>query len=128
MQLSRVLTFLLGCILVRIILAVLAYHAGNSENQTGLVIMGWGALIIAVGFIVLYIKGGDVTADKQLEIWEDDKKLWWSNLRIFHGMMYLAFFISAVIYKLPQSYLFLVVDVIVGLLVWIAHNLTGINF
>lgn len=128
MQLSRVLTFLFGCILVRIILAVLAYLAGTYDNKIGLVLMGWGALIIAVGFLTLYFSGGDATADKQLEIWEDDKKLWWSNLRVFHGMMYLAFFISAVIYKLPQSYLFLVVDVIVGLLVWIAHNMTGINF
>lgn len=128
MQLSRVLTFLFGCILVRIILAVLAYLAGTYDNKIGLVLMGWGALIIAVGFLTLYFSGGNATADKQLEIWEDDKKLWWSNLRVFHGMMYLAFFISAVIYKLPQSYLFLVVDVIVGLLVWIAHNMTGINF
>ena len=123
MQLSRVLTFLFGCILLRIIIAVLVYLAGNLKDKVWLMAMGWMGLIIAISFLFLYFSGGNDLADKQLEIWEDDKQLWWKQLRLFHGLMYLSFFISAVLYQSPQSYIFLLIDVIFGLLFWILHNL-----
>ena len=123
MQLSRVLTFLFGCILLRIIIAVLVYLAGNLKDKFWLTAMGWIGLIIAISFLFLFFSGGNDLADKQLEIWEDDKQLWWKQLRLFHGLMYLLFFISAVLYQSPQSYIFLLIDVIFGLFFWILHNL-----
>jgi hypothetical protein len=127
MQLSRALTFLFGCILLRIIIAYLAYLAGKNTNKLYLSLMGVVAIFIALGFLIIYFNGSE-TADKQLEIWDDDKVMWWNQLRLIHGALYLFFFVSAAIYQSPQSYLFLVVDVSLGLLFWILHHSLQINF
>lgn len=127
MQLSRALTFLFGCILTRIIIAYLAYLAGKNPNKLYLTFIALGSLFISLGFFFIYFNGSD-TADRQLEIWDDDKKMWWNQLRLIHGALFLAFFISAGIHQSPQSYLILVVDVLLGLLFWILHHSLQINF
>lgn len=127
MQLSRALTFLFACILSRIILAYLAYLAGNNTNKLYLTLIALVAFFIGIGFLTLYFGYSDI-ADKQLEVWEDDTKLWWHQLRLIHGVLFLSFFVSAAIYQSPQSYLFLVVDVSLGLLFWILHHSLQINF
>lgn len=127
MQLLRALTFLFLCILSRVLLAYTAFLVGNNTDKFYLICMGFGALFIGIAFLIIYFIGSD-TADKQLEIWEDDTKVWWNQLRLIHGALYLSFFISAAIYQSPQSYLFLVVDVALGLLFWILHHSLQINF
>jgi hypothetical protein len=127
MQLSRALTFLFGCILTRIILAYLAFLAGNNPNKLYLTLIALVCLFIGLGFLTLYFGYSDI-ADKQLEVWEDDTKLWWHQLRLIHGALFLSFFVSAAIYQSPQSYLFLTVDVALGLIFWILHHTLQINF
>lgn len=127
MQLSRALTFLFGCILTRIILAYLAYLAGKNNNKIYLKLIAIVCFLIGLGFLIIYFNGNE-TADKQLEVWDDDKKVWWHQLRLLHGILYLLFFVYAFIFESPQSYLFLIVDVSLGLLVWILHHSLQINF
>lgn len=127
MQLSRALTFLFLCILSRVLLAYAAFLAGNNTDKFYLTLIALVALVMSLGFFIIYFYGSD-SADKQLEIWENDTKVWWNQLRLIHGALYLSFFISAAIYQSPQSYLFLVVDVALGLLFWILHHSLQINF
>ena len=128
MQLSRALTFLFGCILMRIIIAYIVFLSGNNSNKTYLILLGCLGFFIGIGFLSIYINGGNKTADNQLKNWNDDTKLWWHQLRLFHAITYLLFFISTVVYRSNKSYLFLVLDVIVGLIAWILHNTLAINF
>lgn len=127
MQLSRALTFLFGCILSRIILAYLAYLAGTNNNKIYLKSIAIVCLFISLGFLIIYFNGSE-SADKQLQVWDDDKKMWWNQLRLIHGTLYLLFFVSAFVFELSQSYLLLVVDVSLGLLFWILHHSLQINF
>ena len=77
------LLFLFGCIGTRCLLAYVA----KAINPDYLPYMGYVALIISLSFIYLFLFGNK-TADGQLE-WSGDKKIWWNNLRVVHGINYL---------------------------------------
>ena len=126
MQLKRLMTFLIGCIGLRIFIAYLAFLAGNNVNKLYINIMSYLALCVGLSLLIIYFKGSEV-ADKQLEIWDNDKKLWWNQLRLFHGIMYILFFVSSVFYNWANSYLFLSFDVFMAFF-WLSHNIRGINF
>ena len=114
-KVKRMLLFLFGCIGTRCLLAYIA----KKINPEYLQYMGYIALIISLSFIYLFLFGNK-KADSQLE-WSGDKKIWWNNLRVVHGINYLIFAILA-IGKNKNAWIPLAVDVTIGLIAWIVHH------
>ena len=112
---KRLLLFLIGCIGIRTLITILAWKI----EPEYLPYMGYVALLISFSFIYIYTFGSD-TADRQLE-WAGDRKIWWNDLRIVHGLLYLLFAIYA-IQKKPFAYMPLMFDVMLGLTAWTIHH------
>ena len=119
---SRILAFLAGCILLRIILAIVAFYLGKYHSWL-LQILGVIAIIMGISFLLIYEDIiGKASADKQLLVWQDDDtKMWWNDFRPIHGALYLLFGILALC-KIELSYIVLVIDVTIGLTAWLIHH------
>ena len=119
---SRILAFLGGCILVRVIFAIVAFFLGKNKSWL-LQLLGIGALIIGISFFLIHYNIlGKASADKQLDVWQDnDTKMWWDDFRPIHGALYLLFGILALC-KIELSYIVLVIDVTIGLTAWLIHH------
>ena len=115
MQTKRLVVFLFGCILARIILVLLAKYLDPKYLR----VMGYLAIPIGLSFLYLYFVGNE-RADSQLE-WLGDKKIWWNDLRPIHGFLYLLFAIYAIQQK-SYAWIVLLVDVIFGLGAWLIHH------
>lgn len=115
MEIKRLLFFLIGCIGIRLGLVFIT----KNINQDILQYFGFIALLIAFGFFYIYIFG-NAQADSQLE-WLGDKRIWWNEIRPIHGILYLLFAFYA-IKKKSFAWIPLLVDVIIGLIVWILHH------
>lgn len=120
---KRILTFLFGCILLRIILALSAYYFESKEYRIPLVIMGIIALIMGLSFFSIYFDiAGTDSANKQLQVWMDqDSKVWWNDLRPLHGTLYIVFALL-VFFNIKYSYVLLSLDVTIGLIAWVLHH------
>lgn len=101
---KRFLLFIFGCILMRIIFVIIA-----KKYTEYLPIMGYSALIPAIGFLYIYFTNSRQTGD---EVFGD--KIWWNSLRPIHGSLYLAFALFA-INSNSYSWIILLLDVIIGL-------------
>lgn len=112
---KRFLLFLIGCIGSR---SLLVYITKNI-NPDKLPYFGYIASMIGLGFLYIYFFGSE-TADKQLE-WAGDKMIWWNHLRIYHGLLYLIFAMLA-FNKNKYSWVVLLIDVVLGLVSWLAHH------
>lgn len=115
MQPIRAIVFLFGCIGTRLFIALTAKYI----NPDYLPYMGALALLVSLSFIYLYFVGNK-TADAQLQ-WLGDKTIWWNDLRIVHGLIYLLFAIYAFQSK-PFSWMVLFFDVLLGLTAWLLHH------
>lgn len=102
---KRILLFLIGCIGIR---SILVYIAKNI-NLNFLPIMGYFALLPAIGFIYIFMNNLRKTG---LEVFGD--KIWWNLLRPIHGILYLFFAYNAINLN-PNSWIYLFVDVLLGL-------------
>ena len=120
METKRMLLFLVGCIGMRTLLTVTSIEVTKIQNGLlYLKYMGYVAIFISMGFIYLYVNGNKY-ADNQLSQYKD-KKLWWKNLRIVHGIMYSLFALFAIQMK-SYAWVPLALDTIIGLSVWTFHN------
>jgi hypothetical protein len=126
MQTKRILVFLFGCILTRTIITIIAMKIKPSllpkypiASNLALPIMGIIALGIALSFYYLYFFGNE-RADAQLE-WLGDKKIWWNELRIVHGTLFLLFAILAFQQK-SYAWIVLAGDTLIGLGAWLIHH------
>ena len=117
--LKRSFVFLIFCIGSRNLLVYIAYKKQYVE------ILSLITLLIGISFIKLAI-GPKTVADKQLE-WLGDEDIWWHGMRLFHGIMYISFAMTYV-YGYKYAWLFLLIDVCVGLIVWIIHSFFGYIF
>lgn len=118
---ERIATFLVLCIGTRLSLALLAYWIENNKYNNLRILIGIVGLVIALSFLLIYFFGSE-TADRQLEIWkDDDTKLWWNQFRIVHGILYFLFAIFALTLT-EGSYIFLGMDVTLGLILWLLHQ------
>lgn len=108
-DLKRALTFLVFCIGLR---GALAYTAYAIPTQY-LPYMGYAALIPAIGFLTIYLFGLRETG---MEV--GGEKIWWNHLRPVHSFLYFAFAISAIRGD-RRAWVFLFVDVVIGLLSFI---------
>ena len=76
-------------------------------------------LIFSLGFLKIYFLGSPL-ADSQLS-WAGVEKVWWNDLRIAHGLLYLLFSIFYFLdYK--KSWYFLLADVLIGLFSFLNHH------
>ena len=101
--------FLFGCIPIRLLLVYI------STITTNLKLFSIPLFIISFGFLYLYFTNGRLNAPEANGI------TWWANLRIVHGLLYLA----AGILSLQENKLVwvpLMVDVLFGLSAFLSHN------
>ncbi len=75
--------------------------------------MGYFALVPAIGFLYIYITGSRKTGPEVI-----GDKIWWNDLRPVHGFLYLLFAINA-FEKNPDSWIILMLDVIIGLIAFL---------
>lgn len=109
---KRFVAFLIGCIGTRLLIAFVAKNIDNSL----LPYLGYLSLLPASGFMYIYLTGSRKTG---LEV--SGEKIWWNNLRPIHSLLYFMFAYSAIMKK-SYAWLFLLIDVIFGLVMFLAHH------
>lgn len=115
---KRFLLFLIGCIGVR---SLLVYFA-KTNNKLFLSYLGFLSLIPAFGFLYLYFSNSRKTG---AEVFGD--KIWWNNLRPIHGVLYLLFALNAISGN-KNSWIYLLVDVLIGLISFLVYHFQSGNF
>jgi hypothetical protein len=115
---KRFLLFLFGCIGTRSLFVYLAKNA----NKTYLKYMGYLSLLPAIGFFYLFLTGSRKTG---AEVFGD--KIWWTNLRPVHGFLYFLFSYNAINGN-PNAWIYLLVDVIIGLISFLSFHYYNNDF
>ena len=109
---QRILMFLIGCIGLRSLFVVIA----KNINTKYLKYLGYLALLPAIGFIYIYLTGSRKTGAETF-----GEKIWWNNLRPIHSILYFLFAYNAIIGN-QQSWMYLLVDVLIGLISFLIHH------
>ena len=109
--------FLIGCIGIRSLFVIIAKYI----NTKYLKYLGYLALLPAIGFIVIYLTGSRQTGAEVF-----GEKIWWNNLRPIHSILYFLFAYNAIIGN-EQSWIYLLVDVIIGLISFLIHHYANGN-
>jgi hypothetical protein len=115
---KRMLLFLVGCIGVRSLFVVIAKYI----NTTYLKYLGYLALLPAIGFIYIYLTGSRKIGGETF-----GEKIWWNNLRPIHAILYLLFAYNAIRGN-KQAWIYLFVDVLVGLISFSIHHYVNGDF
>ena len=115
---KRFLLFFIGCIGTRFLLVLITKYSPIQY----LPILGYIALVPALGFIYIYLTGSRKTG---VEVF--NAKIWWNNLRPIHGLLYGLFAYNA-INKNHNSWIYLLVDLIIGLFSFTLHHYSEGNF
>jgi hypothetical protein len=102
---KRFLLFLIGCIGTRALFVYVAKNAGPKY----LPLLGYLALLPAIGFIYIYLTGSRKTGGEVF-----GEKIWWNDLRPIHSLLYFLFAYNAIIGN-NKAWIYLLVDVIFGL-------------
>lgn len=98
--------FLIGCIGVR---TLITYIAKIASKQI-LMYMGYISIIVGLGFLAIYF-GNLRKSDKGAF----GEKIWWTNLRPVHGLLYLLFAYNAITGN-RDAWLYLAIDVVIAFL------------
>ena len=109
---QRFLLFLIGCVGIRSLFVIIAKYI----NTKYLKYLGYLALVPAIGFIYIYLTG---TRKTGAEVFGE--KIWWNNLRPIHSILYFLFAYNAIIGN-KQSWIYLLVDVLIGLISFLIHH------
>ena len=109
---QRFLMFLIGCIGVRSLFVVIAKYI----DPKYLKYLGYLALLPATGFMYIYLTGSRKTG---AEVFGEN--IWWNNLRPVHSILYFLFAYNAIIGN-NQSWIYLLADVIIGLISFLIHH------
>jgi hypothetical protein len=109
---KRFLLFLIGCMGTRSLFVVVA----KKSNTKNLKYLGYAALVLAIAFMYLYVTGARKTGP---EVFGD--KIWWNDLRPVHSILYFLFAYNAIIGN-KQAWIYLLVDVVFGLLSFLSHH------
>jgi hypothetical protein len=115
---KRFLLFLIGCIGTR---SLLVYIAKNASLNY-LPYLGYLALFPFVGFLYIFLTGSRKTG---LEVFGD--RIWWNNLRPIHALFYGLFAYNA-INRNPNSWIYLLLDVLLGLSAFLIFHYTNNDF
>ena len=103
---KRFLLFIFGCIFVRTLFVIIA----KNISLKYLPYLGYLALLPSIGFFYIYLTNSRQTG---AEVFGD--KIWWNDLRPIHGLLYALFAYNA-INKNIYSWVYLLIDVIIGLI------------
>ena len=109
---QRFLMFLIGCIGLRVLFVVAAKYI----NTEYLKYLGYAALLPAIGFMYIYLSGSRKTG---AEVFGEE--IWWNNLRPVHSILYFLFAYNAIIGN-SQAWIYLLVDVSIGLMSFLIHH------
>jgi len=115
---KRFLMFLIGCIGVRSLFVIIAKYV----NTQYLKYLGYLALLPAIGFIYIYLTGSRKTGAETF-----GEKIWWNNLRPIHSMLYFLFAYNAINGN-KQAWIYLLVDVLFGLISFLLHHYVNGDF
>ena len=103
---KRFLLFLIGCIGTRSLFVLIA----KNINIKYLPVLGYLALLPAIGFIYIYLTNSRTTGAEVF-----GEKIWWNNLRPLHSLLYFLFAYNAINGN-KQAWVYLLVDVLIGLI------------
>ena len=109
---KRFLLFLIGCIGVRTLFVLIAKNA----SAYYLPILGYLALLPAIGFVYIYLTGS-----RQVGAEVFGEKIWWNNLRPLHAALYFLFAYNAINGN-KMAYQYLLYDVIFGLVSFLVNH------
>ena len=109
---QRWLLFLFGCILVRLLFVYLARFASSNILK----LMGYFALLPAIGFLYLWI------FNKRQFGFEAGGEVWWKNFRIIHAILYFIFAYLAITGNKEHAWKVLAIDVTFGLILFFLHG------
>ena len=115
---KRFLLFLGGCIPLRLFIVFIAWVISIKY----LPLLGYIALLPAIGFFYLFLSG-----KRQTGLETQGAPIWWSKFRPIHGSLYLLFAIYA-IKRVRSAYLFLLADVLIGLMLFVWFHSKNGNF
>jgi uncharacterized membrane protein YdcZ (DUF606 family) len=108
-MISQLILFLFVCLVIRFLFVIVALYV---SPDTVKLYMSPIAFVIGISFIVIYLF--DLRKTGQ-EVIGKSKSIWWNNLRPVHGIMYLLFAIAGY-HKMKFAWVFLLIDVILGIL------------
>ena len=115
---QRFLMFLIGCIGIRSLFVIIAKYIDTMYLKY----LGYAALLPAIGFIYIYITGSRKTGAEVF-----GEKIWWNNLRPIHSILYFLFAYNAIIGN-KQSWIYLLVDVLIGLISFLIYHYLNCDF
>ena len=115
---QRFLMFLIGCIGLRLLFAIIAKYV----NTNYLKYLGYLALLPAIGFLYIFLTGARKTGPETF-----GAKIWWNNLRPLHSLLYFLFAYNAIIGN-KQAWIYLLVDVLFGLISFLVHHYVNGDF
>jgi hypothetical protein len=105
----RVALFLTLCIGARVLFAYLSHKI----NKEYLPVLGIIAIVVATGFIRNFL-----TKKKVGSFGQD---VWWNDIRPIHALIYFLFGLMS-LQKFDHSYVLLLIDVCIGLYVFIVNK------
>jgi len=115
---KRIWMFLIGCIGLRSLLVLLAKYV----NTKHLKYLGYLTLVPAIGFMYIYLTGSRKTGGETF-----GEKIWWNDLRPIHAIFYFLFAYNAIIGN-KQAWIYLLVDVLFGLINFLMHHYVNGHF
>jgi hypothetical protein len=115
---KRFLLFLIGCIGTRSLFVLIAKNAGPKY----LPLLGYLALLPAIGFIYIYLTGSRKTGAEVF-----GEKIWWNDLRPLHSLLYFLFAYNAIIGN-TKAWIYLLVDVVFGLISFLIFHFKNGDF
>jgi hypothetical protein len=113
----RFLLFIVGCIGTR----TLFVYISKNINIEYLPILGYLAIIPAIGFTYIYLTGSRTTGGEVF-----GEKIWWNSLRPIHALLYALFAYNAII-KNNNAWKYLLVDLLVGLVSFLTFHISSGN-
>jgi hypothetical protein len=115
---KRFLLYLIGCIGTRSLFVYVAKNAGPKQ----LPLLGYLALLPAIGFMYIYLTGSRQTG---AEVFGD--KIWWNDLRPIHSLLYFLFAYNAILGN-ANSWMYLLLDVVIGVVSFLFFHYRKDNF
>ena len=115
---KRFWLYLIGCIGTRSLFVYVAKNAGPKQ----LPLLGYLALLPAIGFMYIYLTGSRQTG---AEVFGD--KIWWNDLRPIHSLLYFLFAYNAILGN-ANSWMYLLLDVVIGVVSFVFFHYRKDNF
>ena len=115
---KRFLLFLLMCIPLRLLMV----HLAKTQVKYSMH-MGYIAIAIGVSMLFIYLTGIRKTGPETM-----GKEIWWNNYRPFHATMFLLFAYFTIRLKNAESWKFLLIDAIAGLVFFLKYHFEQGNF